>query len=119
MNRASARVAMSVALVLVALGGCKLGKGPTIEEILAEPSRYDGKVLTVKGTVRATLQFFGYGGCSLDDGTGRLTVITAGKSRSTGQEVAIKGTVKSAFNLGGKTMVVLIEEGAKAPDGKG
>lgn len=118
MCRYGARVHVAALLAVLVLGGCKLGKGPSIREILADPAKYEGKALSLSGTVEAPIQVLGYGTCKLNDGTGQLTVITAGKSRSAGAKATIKGTVKSAFNLGRKTVVVLIEEGAKTGDDK-
>ena len=107
-------VALAALVAATLIGGCKLSRPPTVAEILKEPAKYEGKPISVKGTVREPLQFFGHGVCKLDDGTGKLTVITAGTSRSNGAEATITGTVESAFTLGDNTLVVLVEQGAKA-----
>lgn len=70
-------------------------------------------MITLTGTVRRPIRIFGHGTCQLDDGTGKLTTITAGKSRTPGRKAAIRGTLRSSFNMGAKTMPVLVKGGAR------
>ena len=117
MRRYCIYVTAATLVAATVLTGCRLGRGPTIAEILAEPGKYEGKTISVKGTVRTPVQVAGMGGMVLEDETGKLTVLTAGTSRAAGSEVTIRGTVEIPLNFGNKKVVVLKEEGAKTPDG--
>jgi hypothetical protein len=80
-----------------------------IGEIKASPREYDGKQVTVKGTVTdvASLVFVKY--FMLRDETGEILVVTERTPPGKGETVTIKGKVHEAFALGDQRLIVIVE----------
>ena len=97
-----------VAAALVMLAGCQ-GATP-IKTLLDDPGKFDGKTVTIAGKVTTSVGIFGTGAYQVDDGTGKLTVVTkGGGTPREGAEVAVKGVFHSAFTLKTETAAVLLE----------
>lgn len=92
-------VVLSLVLVLIALAvtGCEEKK---IREIMADPARYSNREVGVVGQVVNSYSILGHGAYEVDDGTGRLWVISEKGVPRKGSRVAVKGTIRDAFNLG-------------------
>ena len=105
----------SAAAVLVAafaLAGCdQLPFGyTTAKEIIAAPGPFDGKEVKVKGKAGDPVQFFGLRMFTVVDETGQIQVSTAGALPAAGAEVTVKGIVRSAVIVGGKSIGLHVEE---------
>src|SRR5258705_13547107 len=74
----------------------------TISKINADPARYHNKEVAIVGTVRDSYGALGQGAYEIDDGTGRLWVVTKGGVPSRGARVGVKGHVYKGFNFGGR-----------------
>jgi hypothetical protein len=112
--RMTSRVPMA-ALALaagIALAGCdQLPFGyTTAQEIIAAPGPFDGKEVKVKGKAGDPVQFFGLKMFTVVDETGRIQVSTAGSLPPAGADVAVKGIVRSAVIVGGKSIGLHVEE---------
>jgi hypothetical protein len=86
------------------------GLFPTpIGKIKASPREFDGKQVTVKGTVTdvASLLFVKY--FLLQDETGEIPVVTERTPPGMGETVTIKGRVHEAFALGDQRLIVIVE----------
>jgi hypothetical protein len=94
------------------LAGCDyLPFGYTeIREINAAPANFEGKEVKVQGTVASAVKLLGMKAFTLQDGTGEISVTTAGELPPVKSEVALKGTVRSAAIIGGESMGTRIEE---------
>lgn len=102
-------------LALVLVAGCKGGVTP-IKTLLDDPSRFDHQTVRIAGTVGTSIGVLGYGAYELDDGTGKLTVVTKeGGAPREGAKVGSEGEFRSAFTLGTKTAAVLIESHRYTP----
>lgn len=107
---------MKVKAALVALliaGAVACAKPTPIAEIEKNPGAFRDRVITVQGTVRAAtkLPFLERGFYSLDDGTGSLPVLSEGDLPAEGRSVRVRGRVRSAFEVGGKSFgVILVPE---------
>ena len=104
-------IALSVLILLVFTTiGCS---GATkIGDILANPSQYEGEVLTVKGTVGETvwLALVEKGAYQLGDGSGNIWVVTSQPPPQEGQSISAKGKVQAAFSIAGQSYgTVLVE----------
>ena len=98
---------LAAATILV-IGGCK--GSTSIKTLLDDPSHYDGKSVTVTGRVTHSIGVLGTGAYEVDDGTGKLIVISKdGGAPREGARVAVEGTFRSAFTLGTETAAVLTE----------
>ncbi len=110
MTRRQATTIVLVALLFVTACGSifptKIGK------ILEDPRDYDGKVVTVKGTVKESVNIIFLKSFVVSDGTGEIMVTTARAVPRVGATVTVKGTVNQAFALGSESIIV-VEEAAK------
>jgi hypothetical protein len=100
---------LSLVGVLFLLGGC--ASVTPINQLLNDPSRYDGKTVRIKGEVRGAVGGLGVGAYEVRDKTGRLTVVSdKGDPPRTGAEVGVKGKFQALLSLGFKSLAVLREE---------
>ncbi len=89
------------------LAGCE---ATTIARIKADPARFHGKTVAVRGTVVNSVGILSTGGYEVDDGTGRIFVITAHGVPSSGARVVVEGTVFSGATILGQSVGVAIRE---------
>ena len=82
----------------------------TISRINADPARYRNKEVGIVGTVKDSYGALGQGAYELDDGTGRIWIITRRGVPSRGARVGVKGRVVNGFNFGGRNYGTVIEE---------
>ena len=82
----------------------------TISKINADPARYRDKEVAIVGTVRDSYGALGQGAYEIDDGTGRLWVVTRRGVPSKGSRVGAKGHVYNGFNFGGRNYGTVLEE---------
>jgi len=71
-----------------------------INQIKAEPSRYLTKEVAIAGNVVQSFSVLGRGAYEVDDGTGRLWVLSETGVPRKGARVVVKGTVRDALNVG-------------------
>jgi len=94
--------------MLVSLSGCK-GATP-IRKLLDDPSRYDGQTVQIAGEVTHSIGVLGTGAYQVDDGTGKLFVVSKeGGAPREGARVGVRGIFRAAFTLGTETAAVLQE----------
>ncbi|HEV7475140.1 MAG TPA: hypothetical protein VGN90_13895 [Pyrinomonadaceae bacterium] len=109
----------SVALLLAALvllTACP--SQTTISKINADPARYRNKEVAIVGTVRDSYGALGQGAYEIDDGTGRIWVVTRRGVPSRGSRVGAKGHVYNGFNFGGRNYGTVLEETDRRSQGK-
>lgn len=104
-------LALSLAVTL-SLAGCDyLPFGyDEIRDIAAAPAQYEGKEVRIKGTARDPVQLLGLRAFVLADASGEITVTTAGSLPAAGAETVVKGIVKSAVIVSGKSIGLRVEE---------
>jgi hypothetical protein len=106
---------LSLLVVTVALASCKGGATP-IKTLLDDPSRFDKQTVRIAGTVDGGVGLLGYGSYHVDDGTGKLWVVSkSGGAPRDGAQVGVEGEFRSAFTLGDMSGVVLIEKQRYTP----
>jgi len=82
-----------------------------ISEINADPGRYSNKEVAVIGHVTQSIGALGRGIYQLDDGTGRLWVMTNSRGvPSKGAKVGVKGYVKPTITFLGVNYATVMEE---------
>ncbi len=102
---------LTSALVLAALllAGCP--QGTTIRDIQNDPNRFRDKEVSVTGRVVTSFGAAGEGAYELDDGTGRIWVLTTqGGVPGEGARVRVTGRVDSGVTFGGRSFGVVIRE---------
>ena len=90
----------------------------TISKINADPARYRNKEVAIVGTVRDSYGALGQGAYEIDDGTGRIWVVTRGGVPSRGARVGVKGHVYNGFNFGGRNFGTVLEESDRRTTGR-
>jgi hypothetical protein len=100
---------VSLVLALFVLAGC--ASVTPINQLLNDPSRYDGKTVRIKGQVQGAVGGLGVGAYEVKDNTGKLTVVSdKGDPPRTGATVGVKGKFQALLSLGFKSLAVLREE---------
>jgi hypothetical protein len=91
------------------LAGCR-GSVVPIGDLLSDPGHFDHKEVMIQGTVDEAVGVLGYGAYQIEDGTGKLMVVTreSGAPR-VGAHVGVRGEFRSAYTVGDLTGAVVIE----------
>jgi hypothetical protein len=101
--------ALSMAALLLSLGGCK-GEVTPIRDLLANTGRYDGQTVAIAGEVKGAAGAFGYGVYQLDDGTGTITVVTEkGGVPAQGARIGVEGKFRSGITVGTESVAAIQE----------
>ncbi|HAF15760.1 MAG TPA: hypothetical protein DHU55_01030 [Blastocatellia bacterium] len=82
----------------------------TISKINADPGRYRNKEVAIVGNVTDSYGVLGNGAYEIDDGTGRLWVVTRRGVPSRGSRVGVSGHVHNGFQFGGRSYGTVLEE---------
>jgi hypothetical protein len=83
----------------------------TVAEINADPGRFANKEVTLKGTVTNSFGALGQGAYELDDGTGRIWVITdRGGVPGKDARVRVAGRVATGVTFAGRSFGTVIRE---------
>jgi hypothetical protein len=103
-----------IGLLLIFLGllllGCDSLFSTPIGKILENPRDYAGKTVTISGEVTEVFSLVVIKYFTVKDGTGEIVVITEKPLPKAGTKMKVKGTVREAFSLGDKSLVVIIEK---------
>ena len=102
--------AAALLLTVLAAAGCT--STTKIGDVMADNSKYEGKTITVKGTVGDTvwLAAADKGTYQVGDGSGTIWVITTQPPPQKGLTVTTEGTVQAAFSLLGTSYGTVINE---------
>jgi len=98
---------------LVLVGALLLTACPnqvSISRLNADPGRYRNKEVAIVGNVTDSYGVLGNGAYELDDGTGRIWVVTRRGVPSRGARVGAKGRVYTGFSFGGRSFGTVLEE---------
>lgn len=117
-NRTVRTLGLAVAVSLAcALAGCKATGTTPIKTLLDDPSRFDKQTVRIAGEVTRALGILGYGAYEVDDGTGKIPVVTQenGAPR-TGAKVGVEGEFRSAFTMGTTTASAIVEKKRYTPN---
>ena len=93
------RLASVLALVfLAALGTACATK--SINHVLSDPGRYRDQEVTIGGRVSNSFSIVGRGAYEVDDGSGRLWVVSDHGVPRKDARVSVTGTIREGINLG-------------------
>lgn len=82
-----------------------------IGRVLHDPGRYSNRRVTVQGNVTGVVGAFGTGAYQVDDGTGRIYVLSSGRGvPGKGARVKVTGNVTSGVNIMGRDIGTTIRE---------
>lgn len=85
-------------------------KRETIARINADPGRYRNKEVGIAGSVTDSYGVLGNGAYEIDDGTGRIWVVTTRGVPSRGSRVGAKGKIHTGFSFGGRSFGTVLQE---------
>jgi len=99
-------------IILVALGvGMVACERVKIGDINADPGRFINKEVAVAGTVTQSIGALGQGVYQVDDGTGRLWVLSNGRGvPSKGAKIGVKGEVTQSVTFLGINYATVLRE---------
>jgi hypothetical protein len=98
---------------LALLAGCP--QGHKISDLERNPGRYAGKEVAVSGTVSNSFGALGTGAYEVDDGTGKIWVISTGYGvPSKGAHVTVAGGLIQGANFGGRSFGLALKETRRA-----
>jgi hypothetical protein len=92
---------------------CLVGCPPqtSIANINNDPGHYAGKDVTIAGHTTNSFGALGNGAFEVDDGTGRMWVISQSFGvPSNGSKVAVTGRIEQGFSFGGRSFAVIMKE---------
>lgn len=102
-------------IVIFLMSGCGIPfVGPTdISDIKGKSQKYDGNQVSIKGKVVEVVRIplISKGLFRVDDGTGRIWVVSQERMPFRGDKVKVKGRVNSGYKIAGKTYGTVIIEG--------
>jgi hypothetical protein len=105
---------LALAIALVVISGCaNVGIGVTnAGDIKRAPAAFEGKEVTVKGTVSDVLKLpiVEVKSYSLADSTGEIRVTTRGAAPAKGEKLIVRGVVSSAAIVGGHSVGLHVSE---------
>ena len=101
----------AAALLLAACGEWPFGY-TSIRDIVAAPAQFEGKEVKLKGTVTGVLEvpIVDLKGYTLRDDTGEIAVTTRSALPAEAERVALRGVVRSAVIVGGRSVGLHVEE---------
>ena len=102
-----------ISLTVTILAGALLTACGTVRiaRINADPSRYQNRDVRVEGNVTTSFGALGTGGYQIDDGTGKIYVISTGSGvPSRGSRVAVNGKVMNGATVLGTAYGTAIRE---------
>jgi hypothetical protein len=105
------RVFVLVAALAAMLMLTACPKQESISKIKQDPERYRNKEVAIVGTVTNSYGALGRGAYEVDDGTGRLWVVSRERGvPSRGARIGVKGKIHQGLTFGGQTFGIVMEE---------
>jgi hypothetical protein len=107
------RVGVLLFILVFAVVGC--GWHTHISEINQTPQEYKDKEVSIKGRVVETLSipFVQKGLYQMDDGSGKIWIVSGERVPFRGEKVTVKGEVKTGFTIANRTFGTVIVEGGE------
>ena len=110
MTRFHRSLALGLLLASVAAGAAACA-GKSIQHVLADPSRYRDRDVTISGNVIDSYSVAGQGAYHVEDRTGRIWVVSTHGVPRKGAEVKTTGTIREGFNLGALGNLIKLPSG--------
>ena len=106
----------SAAMLIAILAGCDYFLYTPVKDIVATPLKFEGVEVKIKGRVTELMQLplIETKAYSLQDGDAKIVVVvTQGQLPAVGDQVKLKGTVKSTMIVNGKAVGQRVDEGQR------
>ncbi len=102
--RIRATLLLTGALLLTGCGSVRINR------ILADPARYSNRNVAVEGRVVNVVGALNMGLYEVDDGTGRIFVVSSRGVPTRDARVKVEGTVQPGINIMGRSLGTAIRE---------
>ena len=112
---------IATALLLIAtLGLAACPQQVTVADIKADPGRFAGKEVAIHGTVSNSFGALGQGAYEVDDGTGKIWVVTErGGVPGRGARVRVAGRVNTGVTFEGRSFGTVLRETSRKTESVG
>jgi hypothetical protein len=98
-----------VSTIMLAFAGCPTGT--TIRKIQNDPAKFYGKEVGIKGRVTSSFGALGQGVYQVDDGTGKIWVLSEGYGvPGKDADVKVVGRVVESVAFGGKSFATALRQ---------
>jgi len=97
-----------IALLTVLLTGCPSHE--SIAKINSDPARYKNRDVVVVGRVSDSYGILGKGAFEVDDGTGKIWVVSEKGLPARGSKVGVQGRVQAGISIGGRNFGLAMYE---------
>lgn len=105
------RIAVAALLLGIVLIAAGCPTGVHVSDIQRDPGRYYNKEIGVRGTVVSSFGALGTGMYEVDDGTGRIWVMTQNRGvPAQGAKVGVAGKIMPTFTFGGRSFATVLRE---------
>lgn len=112
--RRTVHLALLTILVAGALTSAACASTRTINQLLADPARYRDDTVQLSGEVVDSYSVANRGAYQIDDGTGRLWVVSEHGVPRKSARVTVKGKVQEGFNFGSLGDLIKLPAGIAA-----
>ena len=112
--RRTLQFALLALLVAGALTSTACASTKTINQLLADPARYRDDTVKLSGEVVDSYSVANRGAYQIDDGTGRLWVVSESGVPRKSARVTVTGKVREGFNFGSLTDLIKLPAGIAA-----
>jgi hypothetical protein len=113
-DRRRANVAFLLLLIAAAITATGCASTRSINQLLADPARYRNDTVQLKGEVIDSYSIADRGAYQIDDGTGRLWIVSDHGVPRKSARVTVKGTVREGFNFGSLGDLIKLPAGISA-----
>ena len=113
-DRRLAYVAFLLLLMAAAVTSAGCASTRSIKQLLADPARYRNDTVQLKGEVIDSYSVADRGAYQIDDGTGRLWIVSEHGVPRKNARVTVKGTVREGFNFGALGDLIKLPAGISA-----
>lgn len=100
--------AIAVSVAMLFLLGCPPHK--SIYDISRDPQRYANQDVWVSGTVVNSFGVLVAGVYEIDDGTGKMWVLSNGSTPAKGTRIAARGNVEPTLSIAGRSFTTILRE---------
>jgi hypothetical protein len=105
------RVLLAAFVLATLLFAVACPAGKTIAEINRDPMRYSQHEVGIRGTVVNSWGALGTGMFEIDDGTGKMWVLSSSYGvPSKGMRIGVAGTIMPTFSLGGRSFMSVMRD---------
>jgi hypothetical protein len=115
LSRCARLSAVALVLGVVTVASCDRLMSTRIGKIAARPADYQGKDVTIVGTVSERIDIPSLKCYVLSDGKDSIGVVTKGRLPLVGDRVRAKGRVQQSFAIGSRKLLVIIEAAKPTP----